>query len=144
MSPALNMEISIWAIIIGFIIITIVRASKKNKPYYKSTYSPPIKSQEIETEIIMCSNKDCQQKLRIPKSDKKLTITCSTCNKSFSYSSPTAVQEKVVKNTIPNDVRTEIKKPKQIKIIKSIRSSLQFFIHIDLYGTTFMLFFCQK
>lgn len=110
----------ILIIIVGFIIVNIVRSSKKSKPYHKPIYGPSIKSRELETEVIICSNKECQQKLRIPKTDKKLIITCPACNKSFSYSPSTIIQEEPAKESVDDPIKTQTMRPKQVKIIKSV------------------------
>lgn len=110
----------ILAIIVGFIIINILKSSKKSRSYYKSTYRTPTKGREIETEIIICSNKDCQQKLRLPKSNRKLTVTCPTCNKSFGYLSSSNMQGESTTTSIYNDIKINIIKPKQIKIVKPV------------------------
>jgi S1-C subfamily serine protease len=42
-------------------------------------------NKEIESIIIECPNKNCGCKLKIPKTDKKLSITCPRCEVTFLY-----------------------------------------------------------
>ena len=35
--------------------------------------------------IVICPNKSCRQKLRLPKTEKKLLVTCPICNTEFHY-----------------------------------------------------------
>ena len=110
----------ILAIIIAFIIISNLRSSIKHR--FKP-HKTPTRSIDIETIVITCSNKDCQQRLRIPKSNRKLTITCPTCNKSFSYSPRDVAENANIKDTEYETIKTETATPKYIKIIKSVSDS---------------------
>jgi len=68
---------------------------------------------KVESEIIVCKNIECQQKLKIPKSHEKLIITCPKCNKSFNYPcEPPAVKS--------GPAEAKPAKSKQNKIIKSV------------------------
>ena len=73
------------------------------------------------TEIVVCKNIECQQKLRVPKLDKRLTITCPKCNKGFSYPcAPSVVKEEAVKVPPHDNVESKPVRPNQIKVIKSV------------------------
>ena len=51
--------------------------------------------------IIECPNKDCRQKLGIPKTTNTLRVTCPRCRTSFSY--PTQkIYKKKTSNRIKN------------------------------------------
>jgi len=92
----------------------------KCDPIIKRFYRALDKS-VTHTEIVVCKNIECQQKLRVPKLDKKLTIICPKCNKSFIYpcASP-AVKEEVVEVSSHDTVESKPVRYKQIKVIKSV------------------------
>lgn len=108
------------ALVLVFVIINKIAArgkKKSNEPSYK----PVVDKDEVESEIVICKNIECQQKLSVPRLDKKLTITCPKCNKSFSYpcASP-VVKEETVEVSSHDTVESKPVRPKQIKIIKSV------------------------
>jgi len=45
-----------------------------------------------EKVIITCPNKYCQQKLRLPKTDKVLIVSCPKCRTSFRYKFPSIIE----------------------------------------------------
>ncbi len=108
-------------IVVVFVIFNKIVARGKKKPNEQS-YKPVINKDRIESEIVVCKNIKCQQKLKVPKLDKKLTITCPKCNKGFSYScvSPSVVKEGAVEVSFYNTVKSQPVRPQQIKIIKSV------------------------
>ncbi len=119
-----EMEILIlFAIILFFVIINRIVAYRKKKSSELS-HKPIVDKDNIESEIIVCKNVECQQKLRVSKSDKRLTIICPKCNKSFSYPYvSSAVKEEAGKNLPRDAVKSKPMKSKQIKIIKSVSGS---------------------
>ena len=107
------MEIlGLLAIALVFVIIYKIAAHGKKKSSEPS-HKPIVDKGKVESETVVCKNLECQQKLRVPKSDKRLTITCPKCSKSFSY--PCA--SPVVKEEI---VEVNPARPEQIKVIKSV------------------------
>lgn len=108
------------AIVLVFVIINkiVARGKKKSK---EPSYKPVVDRSKVESEIVICRNIECQQKLSVPRLDKKLIITCSKCNKSFSYpcASP-VVKEETVEVSSHDTVESKPVSPKQTKIIKSV------------------------
>jgi len=91
------------------------------KRFYKALGKGVTHTDKGESEIVVCKNIECQQKLRVPKSDKRLTITCPKCSKSFSYpSAPPVAGEETVKTSSHDTVESKPVRSKQIKIIKSV------------------------
>jgi len=115
------MEIlGLLAIVVVFVIISKISTRGKKKSNNRS-YKPATVKEKVELEIVVCTNIGCQQKLRVPKTDKRLTITCPKCSKSFGYpcESP-MVKEEVAKVSSHDTVEPKPVRPKQVKIIKSV------------------------
>ena len=108
------------AIALVFVIVNKISARGKKKSNERS-YKPVVDKDKLESEIVVCKNIECQQKLKVPMLDKKLTITCPKCNKSFIYpcASP-VVKEETVEVLSHDIVDSKPVGPKQIKIIKSV------------------------
>jgi len=107
------MEIlGLLAIVLAFVIINkiVARGKKKSsEPSHKSI----VDEGKVEPDTVVCKNLECQQKLRVPKSDKRLTITCPKCSKSFSYPyAPPVVKEEAVKASSHDTVESKPVKPK--------------------------------
>ena len=109
-------------LVIGLVFVIINKiATRGKKKSNEPSYKPVVDKDRVELEIVVCKNLECQQKLRVPKLDKKLTITCPKCNKSFSYPcEPPVVKKEAVKAPPRDTVESEPVKPKQVKIIKSV------------------------
>lgn len=46
--------------------------------------------------IIICPNKNCQQKLRIPKTSKPIKVYCPKCGTPFAFSSQKAIKRRII------------------------------------------------
>ena len=114
----------ILPIIIVYVIINFLKSSRKSASS-RPTYSPTVDRDKVETEVIICANEDCKQKLKIPKTDRKLTISCPTCNRSFSYSSVSnnRTKEEIAETPLYATAKPKLRESKQIKIIKSVSGS---------------------
>lgn len=111
--------------IIAFIFISIINSlRRKSRKGKLRSFKRSTRSIDIETVVVICPSKDCQQKLRIPKSNRKLTIMCPTCNKSFSYSPSNIIGNEHIKDAEYETLKTGVTVPKYIKIIKSVSDKL--------------------
>lgn len=112
--------LGILAIILVFVIINGIAARGKKK-LSEPSHKPIVDKGKVESETVVCKNLECQQKLRVPKLEKRLTITCPKCSKSVSYpyASP-VVKEETVKTSFHDTVESKPVRPKQIKTIKSV------------------------
>lgn len=60
------------------------------KPYIENDENNGEDEQKVDKDkvVITCPNKECQQKLAIPRIQTRLTITCPKCGTSFYYGAP--------------------------------------------------------